>query len=62
MTPAEILATLRSEGYPIATIASATRIKERYLRSGVLDERDQARLGKYASEQPCLKHIIGDTE
>jgi hypothetical protein len=58
MTPAEIIAVLRSEGYPLATIAAATRIKERYLRSGVLDERDQARLERYASEQPCLRDLI----
>jgi hypothetical protein len=58
MTSTEILATLRSEGYPLATIAAATRIKERYLRSGVLDERDQARLERYASEQPCLRDLI----
>jgi hypothetical protein len=62
MTPAEIIAVLRSEGYPLQTIAAATRIKERLLRSGALDERDQARPEKYASEQPCLKQLIGDTE
>jgi hypothetical protein len=58
MTTTEIIAVLRSEGYPIATIASATRIKERLLRSGALDERDQARLEKYAAEQPCLRDLI----
>jgi hypothetical protein len=58
MTHAEILAILRSEGYPLATIAAATRIKERLLRSGVLDERDQARLERYASDQPCLRDLI----
>jgi len=55
MTSAEILAILLREGYPLQTIAAATRIKERYLRSGVLDERDQARLEHYANQQPCLR-------
>lgn len=58
MTSAEIIAILRSEGYPLQTIAAATRIKERYLRSGALDERDQVRLERYASEQPCLRDLI----
>jgi hypothetical protein len=58
MTSAEIIATLRAEGYPLQTIAAATRIKERYLRSGALDERDQVRLERYASEQPCLRDLI----
>jgi len=58
MTSAEILATLRSEGYPLQTIAAATRIKERYLRSGVLDERDQVWLEKYAADQPCLRGLL----
>lgn len=58
MTSAEIISALRSEGYPLSTIAAATRIKERYLRSGVLDERDQARLERYASEQPCLRGLL----
>lgn len=58
MTSAEILAILLREGYPLATIAAATRIKERLLRSGALDERDQARLERYASEQPCLRGLL----
>jgi len=58
MTPSEIIATLRAEGYPLQTIAAATRIKERYLRSGVLHERDQVRLERYASEQPCLRGLL----
>lgn len=58
MTSAEILAILIREGYPLQTIAAATSIKERYLRSGVLDERDQVRLERYASEQPCLRGLL----
>jgi hypothetical protein len=58
MTSAEIIRTLLREGYPLATIAAATRIKERLLRSGALDDRDQARLERYASEQPCLRDLI----
>jgi hypothetical protein len=58
MTSAEILAVLRSEGYPLQTISAATRIKERYLRSGVLDERDRVRLERYAADQPCLRGLL----
>jgi len=62
MTSNEIIRTLIREGYPLATIAKQSGIKERYLASYTLSERDQARLERYASEQPCLKQLIGDTE
>ncbi len=62
MTHAEIIATLLREGYPLATIAKQSGIKERYLASYTLSDRDQVRLEKYAAEQPCLKQLIGDTE
>lgn len=55
MTSSEIISTLLREGYPLQTIAAATRIKERYLRSGALSERDQERLERYSAEQPCLR-------
>lgn len=58
MTSAEILATLRAEGYPLAVIAKQSGIKERYLASYTLSERDQVRLERYASEQPCLRGLL----
>lgn len=55
MTPAEIIRHLLSEGYPLATIAKQSGIKERYLASYTLSERDQVRLERYAQDQPCLR-------
>jgi hypothetical protein len=57
MTAAEIISALLNEGYPLQTIALATGIKERLLRTGQLNDRDQARLERYASVQPCLRGI-----
>jgi hypothetical protein len=62
MTSAEILAILLREGYPLATIAKHSGVKECLLASLELTDRDQARLEHYASEQPCLRNLIGDTE
>lgn len=55
MTTAEIIRNLLREGYPLATIAKQSGIKERYLASYTLSERDQVRLERYAQEQPCLR-------
>ena len=53
-----LITALLRDGYPLATIAKASGIKERHLRSGVLSERDQARLERYASDQPCCRSLI----
>jgi hypothetical protein len=49
---------LASAALIIGIIALATGIKERLLRTGQLNDRDQARLERYASVQPCLREFF----
>jgi hypothetical protein len=52
-----LIQALLRDGYPMATIAKGSGVKERHLRSCELSERDQALLERYASSQPCCKHM-----
>jgi hypothetical protein len=53
-----LLTTLLRDGYPLATIAKQSGIKERLLRSGDLTAHDLAKLERYASRQPCCRELL----
>jgi hypothetical protein len=52
------LTALLRDGYPLATIAKQSGVKERLLRSGDLTAQDKARLERYASNQPCCRELL----
>jgi hypothetical protein len=54
-----LLTALLRDGYPLATIAKQSGVKERLLRSGDLAAQDKAKLERYASQQPCCRELLG---
>jgi hypothetical protein len=54
----QLLQALLRDGYPLATIAKQSGVKERLLRSGDLTAHDRAKLERYASQQPCCRALL----